>query len=148
MWTTITSDQVMSRLSATERSAIEAAQGEGDQLTQVLSDVVDTVRGNIIAGGNRLGPAGTTPDQLKIHVMAMAIWLWINSLSKNEKVQTPARQKNYDDAIATLKDVAAGKIKIEVPDSATAVDAPGPVAQVQVANKTTRQATRNSLKNL
>jgi hypothetical protein len=145
-WKPVTTAAVMARFNNAELAALQSIQGSAEQLGNVLDDVRDTVRGHIIAGGNRLGPAGTTPDQLKIHIVSMAIWLWLTGFSKNEKLQTDARQKNYTAALDALKEIASGKIKVEIPEEPA--DAPGPVGPVKLVTANPRRARRGQTSGL
>jgi len=146
LWNTITTQTVMSRFSDAEKAALAALQSAPDQITQVLIDVTDSVRGKIKAGGNRLGPDGTIPNSLKLEVVSLALWLWITGFSKNEKLQTDGRKQNYNDALAVLKDVAAGKQKVELPDPGEADTTAAPTNAIQVASREPRQFKRNKMK--
>ena len=137
-WNTVTTQAVMSRFSDAEKSALAALQSAPDQIARVLCDVTDSVRGKIKAGGNRLGPDGTVPNSLKLEVVSLALWLWITGFSKNEKLQTDGRKQNYLDALAVLKDVAAGKQKIELPDPGETDSTAAPTNAIQVASRDRR----------
>jgi phage gp36-like protein len=145
-WNTITTQTIMSRFSDAEKSALSALQSAPDQITQVLSDVTDSVRGKIKAGGGQLGPDGTIPNSLKLEVVSLALWLWITGFSKNEKLQTDGRRKNYEDALAVLKDVSTGKQKVELPDPGETDTTAAPSNAIQVASREPRQFKRNKMR--
>lgn len=145
-WNTVTVQTVMSRFSDAEKAALSALQSAPDQITRVLCDVTDSARGKIKAGGNRLGPDGTVPNSLKLEVVSIALWLWITGFSRNEKLQTDGRKQNYHDALAVLKDVAAGKQKVELPDPGETDTTAAPTNAVQVASREPRQFKRDKMK--
>ena len=109
------------------------------------SDVTDSARGKIKAGGGQLGPDGTIPNSLKLEVVSLALWLWITGFSKNEKLQADER-KNYEDALAVLKDVSTGKQKVELPDPGETETTAAPSNAIQVASREPRQFKRNRMK--
>ncbi len=115
-WNTITDQIIMSRFSDGEKAALSSLQSVPSQMTQVLSDVVDGVRGKIKAGGFQLGPDGTVPDSLKSEVISLTVWLWLTAFPKNDKLQTDGRRKNYEDALAMMEKVSSGTQRIELPD--------------------------------
>lgn len=145
-WNTPTIQNVMSRFSDAEKAALAALQSAPDQITQVLSDVTDSVRGKIKAGGGQLGPDGTVPNSLKLEVVSIALWLWITGFSKNEKLQTDGRKQNYHDALAVLKDVAASKQKVELPDPGETDTSAAPSNAIQLASAEPRQFKRNKMR--
>lgn len=121
VWNTITEENVMSRFSDGERAALRSLQVIPHQLKNVIGDVVNSTRGKIIAGGGQVGADGTIPDSLRPEVISISLWLWVSGFSKNDKIQTDGRKKNYEDALATLKQVANGEQRVELP-VAVAVD--------------------------
>jgi phage gp36-like protein len=145
-WNTITVQNIMSRFSDAEKAALSALQSMPDQITRVLSDVTDSARGKIKAGGGQLGPDGTVPNSLKLEVVSLALWLWITGFSKNDKLQTDGRKQNYNDALAVLKDVAAGKQKVELPDPGETDTSAAPSNAVQLASAEPRQFTRRKMR--
>ncbi len=136
----------MSRFSDAEKAALAALQSAPDQITQVLGDVTDSVRGKIKAGGGQLGPDGTVPNSLKLEVVSLALWLWVTGFSKNEKLQTDGRRKNYEDALAILKDVSTGKQKVELPDPGETDTTAAPSNAFQLASREPRQFRRNKMR--
>lgn len=145
-WTTVTTQTVMSRFSDAEKSALSALQSAPDQITQVLGDVTDSVRGKIKAGGGQVGLDGTIPNSLKLEVISIALWLWITGFSKNEKLQTDGRRKNYEDALAVLKGVSMGKQKVELPDPGETDTTAAPSNAIQLASREPRQFKRNKMR--
>jgi phage gp36-like protein len=121
-WNTVTTDDVMKRFNDAEAAAYKNMQSSDDPLGDVLQDVIDSTRGKIRAGGKQLGPDGTTPDSLKREIITIARWDWITAFSKNEKLQTDGRKKEYDEAIELMNKVASGEQAVELPDPGPAVD--------------------------
>lgn len=68
MWVPVTEQSILSKLSSPELNALRTAAtapGQGDPLGEVIAQVVREVRGHVAAcKANRLGPAGTIPDEL------------------------------------------------------------------------------------
>jgi hypothetical protein len=131
-WNAITVDDVLSEFNPTEQAKINAIQNAVDNLTPILSRAVNAARGSIIAGGNPVDAAGTIPDQLRPEVIAIARWRWLVALpGVNEALQSKDRRAAHDDAMKRLDDVAARKIKVELPGvggapvNAVAVARPG-----------------------
>jgi phage gp36-like protein len=141
-WNTITVDNIMSRFSDAEKAALAALQSAPDQITRVLADVTDSVRGKIKSGGGQLGPDGTLPNSLKLEVVSLTLWLWITGFSKNEKLQTDGRKQNYQDSLAVLKEVASGKQKVELPDPGETDNTAAPANAIQLVSAEPRQFKR------
>jgi hypothetical protein len=97
--------------------------------------VVNAARGNIVAGGNQLGPAGTIPDQLRSEVIAIARWKWLNSFPQIKSMQTAARKDAAKEAQDLLNLVASNKAdrpRVEIPDGSTAIPTKSPVGAVGI----------------
>lgn len=147
-WTTLTTTNVMARFNDAEKNALQAMQSAPDQITQVLADVTDSVRGKIKAGGGQLGPDGTIPNSLKTEVISLTIWLWLTGFSRNEKLQTAGREKNYRDALEVMKEVAAGRQRVELPDPGEVDQSAAPGNAIQIASRARRQFKRRRMRGL
>ena len=68
-WITLSTEDIRSRLAAAELSALSSAalaEGQSDPLPEVITQVVDQIRGSIAGNQqNTLGPSGTLPERLK-----------------------------------------------------------------------------------
>lgn len=120
-WLALTAAHVQQSLSAPELSALQTlllAPGQTDPLPEVISRTVCEVQGYV---GSRytVGQAGTVPEQLLSASIALARWHLLTRLPK-ASLATEARRTEYTDALALLRDVAAGKFAIsEATDPAT-----------------------------
>lgn len=115
-WETLTNETIADRFNPDEMAALTSMQGGKDQLSGVLTDTIDAVRGQIKAGGGQVGPDGMTPKSLKREIVSIVIWDWLTGYSKNDKLQTDARKNKYAEAIAKLEKIAKGELKVELPD--------------------------------
>lgn len=114
-WITLTEAHLLEALTATELSSLRTLQlaaGQTDPLPDVLARATAEVQGYV---GTRypVGQAGTVPDQLLSSAIAIARWRLIGRLPA-KILATENRRKEYEDAIAQLRDVAAGKFALAV----------------------------------
>ena len=127
-WITLTTDHIAESLAGPELSALRTLQlsaGQVDPLPEIIARTCSEVQG-YVATHYPVGQAGTIPDQLLSSSIAIARWRLLGRLPA-KVFATESRRQEYEDAIAQLKDVAAGKFKLSVPtDQAT--DQPGPTA--------------------
>lgn len=131
-WSIIAESEVLEEFNSKENALINNIQSATDNLAPILQRVVNAARGAIVAGGGPLDQPGTIPDQLRPDVIAIARWKWLVALPNvNETLQSKNRKDAHDDAMKRLDEVAAGKIKIELPGNPIIQDAP--VNSVQVA---------------
>jgi phage gp36-like protein len=116
-WQSVNSDTFKPRLSSAELTALQAGHlpdGVTDALSDLVTQVVDEVRGYVQAGGNTLGVAGTLPSRLVSAALSivrfrLATRLPVASLS------TDARRREYEDAMRLLERVAEGRFAVEEP---------------------------------
>jgi hypothetical protein len=143
-WSTIATAEVLEQFTPQEQSALQSIQGSTSNLDDILAKVVNMVRGYILGGGNVLDAANTIPDQLRMEVVDIARWRWLNSFPQLKMLQTEGRQKAYEEAMKTVKEVGKknSDIRIEQPASATAVTNASPVNSIAVVSTTTRQNSR------
>ncbi len=145
-WSSITAAQVKTRLTGAELAACQTAAlaaGQTDPLPEIVTQVVDEVRG-YIAGcrENTLGADGTLPSKLQSAALAiiryrLATRLPVKSLLTEERVEENKA------AIRLLEQVAACKFSIEDPNSG---DRSG--VAIEQASTPTRVATREKLAGL
>lgn len=127
-WTSLTSATVKPRLSATELSALQSSglpDGVTDALADLVTQVVDEVRGYVQAGGFNLGAAGTLPSRL-VSAATAIIRFRLGTRFPLKMLDTEARQREYDDAIKLLDRVAAGKFAVEEPTTGDTESSGGP----------------------
>lgn len=124
-WSTIAADEVLQEFTPQEKAALETIQGASTQLAAILARVVNSARGNILAGGNVLdATASTIPDQLRTEIIALARWKWLTSFPQLKSLQTDARKQAADDAQALLQLIASRKPerpRVEQPDGTSPV---------------------------
>lgn len=119
-WTELTVEDLKPRLLGQELTILQSrglGEFQGDPVPEVISQVVDEVRGYIAANAkNSLGPAGTLPPQLKQAAVSLAIWALAGRPGAAGKiVRSDDRKEQKNDAIALLKAVARDEFKVEQP---------------------------------
>jgi phage gp36-like protein len=120
-WTALTADDIKTRMNEAELDQLQnssLADGQADPLPDVLLQVTDEVRG-YIAARSPLGPAGTLPPQVRGAAISIVRWRLAGRLSvggSGNLLQSETRRKEYEDALALLRDIAGGKFAVEVPD--------------------------------
>lgn len=127
-WILLTEAHLLEGLTAGELSALKTkqlAEGQADPVVDVLARCASEVQGYV---GTRyaVGLAGTVPDQLLSAALAIARWRLIGRLPIRN-LATDSRRQEYQDAIAQLRDVAAGKFALSVATT-PAADQPRPQA--------------------
>lgn len=127
-WTTLTVDTDLARritapeLTAARSAAIAA--GQDDPVPGVLAQAIDEARGYLAARpAGSMGPAGTLPPQVHAAVLDITIWRALTRLNV-ARLLTDARRQTYADAIALLRDIAAGRVVVEAPATLTTEDLP------------------------
>ena len=149
-WNPIAESDVLNEFSPLEQATLAGLKAV-DSLPGILVNVLNAARGNISAGGNQLGPAGTIPDQLRSEVVAIARWKWVNSFPQIKSIQTAARKDAAKEAQDLLNLVASSKPdrpRVEVPETGTAIIAPAPLGGVQLAKRGKRKYTSRSMEGL
>lgn len=127
-WISVTVADIATRLADPEldaaRNALVAA---GDPLPDIVSAVVAEVRGYVGAcRTNRLGPAGTIPDELLNAALALIRGRLLSRLPVTS-LDTDARRKEVDSAERLLREVAACRFVVSLPaEPAPAGDIPAP----------------------
>jgi hypothetical protein len=145
-WNTLTDLDVLAEgFNASELNALKAIQG-ADNLAAIVGAVVNSLRGSIIAGGNRLDQPGLIPDQLRQEAIDIARWRILVSFPQLKMLQTAERRDAHDAAKAAIKEVARGEIHVELPAAPTSD--PGPMSQVKRLGSQKRTYTREKLSGL
>lgn len=129
MWITLTEEDILTRLAGAELAAYRTAAkavGQDDPLPEVLSAVTDEVRGYVAGcSANRLGDAGTLPGRLKSAALDLARYRLTTRLPVRI---SDARQREYENAIRLLEQVARCHFAVEDPVSGD--ESPGPTVVV------------------
>jgi hypothetical protein len=113
-WKPLTDLQVLEEFTPAEKNVLQNIQSQ-EALPGILQRTIDAARGSISAGGNPLGQEGTIPDQVAMHVIAIARWRWLVSAPELKRLQTPERKALHDEGNAMLDKIANGKPKTEIP---------------------------------
>lgn len=118
MWIEITAADVQTRLAGAELSAYRSAgmaAGQADPLPEIISAVVNEVRGYVAAcARNTLGAGATIPDKLKSTALAMVRYRLITRLPLTIGEE---RKQEYRDALDLLREVAACRFAVEEPET-------------------------------
>lgn len=130
-WITITEEDVKTRLAGAELTAFKTAAlspGQSNPLPEIISQVTDEIRGYVAAcAHNTLDAAGTVPPRLLAPALNMIRYRLATRLPGMKGLIDELRQKEYNDALAVLKDVAACRFAVEDPDGdATSTTSPTP----------------------
>lgn len=125
-WITVTEDHLLEALAALEVASLrdlQRAPGQADPVPEILTRTCAEVQGYV---GTRyaVGQPGTVPDQLLSSTIAIARWRLLGRLPV-KTLATDNRRKEYEDAIAQLRDVAAGRFALTVADD-PGEEQPGP----------------------
>jgi hypothetical protein len=122
-WITITENDIKTRLAGAELSAYTSAakaQGQGNPLTEIISQVVSEIRGYVAAcARNTLGAGATIPDKLLSAALAMIRYRLITRLPLSISEE---RKREYDDAISLLERVSDCKFAVDEPAEASSED--------------------------
>jgi hypothetical protein len=142
-WNTIGISEVLDELSPQEAAAFNSVQGASATQANILTRVVNMARGCLKAGGNQLDAAGTVPDQLRNEVIDVTLWRWLKKFPALKNLQTKERQDAADAARSTFREVALGRMRIELPAEPDPV--PAPVNAIRVVHQERRTFTRRHL---
>lgn len=122
-WNQLTADDLKSRLSAPEwtvASSFLLSPGQNSVLLidDLICQVSNTVRGYISAcRKNQLGPEGTIPDVLKETAIDLLVVASMRRLGGKIVDLDGNREKARLEAIERLKDVAAGRFLVSLPET-------------------------------
>jgi hypothetical protein len=148
-WTTLAESDVLTRLTGAELTATKSAalaSGQSSPLADILTQVIQEVRGRVAAcSQNRLGDGATIPAELRGAALDIVRYRLLTRLPVASLV-TSARETEYRDALSLLRDVASCQFRIEQPATISSQVIAGPA--VTLVNATTRRATRENLRGL
>lgn len=119
-WITITTDDVKTRLSGPELTALQTvalSDGQSDPLPEIVSQVVDECRGYVAAcASNTLGDGETIPEKLLGAALAMIRYRLATRLP-TKRLLTDERVDENKGAVRLLERVADCKFAIEEPET-------------------------------
>jgi hypothetical protein len=147
-WITITADDVATKLAGAELTAArEAALGEGqtDPLPDVIEEVVQEVRG-YVAAAFTLSAGLTIPQKLRGAALVL-IRDRLLSRFPTSAFSTEDRRSQVQAAYQLLRDVAAGRFKIDAADEAVDSEVASSSA-VELTGRSRPNFTRDSLNGL
>ena len=126
-WIALTTDDVLSEFTLQEASSLRNLQGSGSgsgapfaNIDIIVINVIDEVRGYIIAGGYDVDPTDdkTIPAGLFVDAIAIARWRVLISTPMLKQLQTEERRQAFDKAIDKLLLIANRKFTPEpIPDT-------------------------------
>lgn len=153
-WTSITTAAVQKKLTAAEYASITAAQlPDGVTGTQVveaeISNAITEVRGYVAGNAeNVLGLTGTVPDELLDTTLVIIRHRVFTRLPGMKMLLDELRQQELKDAMARLRDVAAGRFRLVQPTDPAAADLQAGGGMIEVVKKTPRRVTRENMSGL
>lgn len=117
-WTTLNATAIRSRLTDLEKGSFAGSEGLGeadyDPLPEIIATVTDLVRGYVAGcASNPMGPDGMIPSRLESAAISIVRYQLLARLPVNAGAFMEQRRKEYEDAIALLKDVAACKFAVD-----------------------------------
>lgn len=117
-WIILDAAAVRSRLTELEKGSFAGADGLGeagyDPLPEIIAAVTDMVRGYVAGcASNPMGPEGTIPSRLKDSAVSVVRYQLLVRLPINASAFMEQRRKEYEDAVALLKDVSACKFAVD-----------------------------------
>lgn len=149
MWISLTSTDLKDKLAAAEYASITTAQvqdgktGE-DVVTEEIRSTVAMVRGYVGArASNTLGEGETLPDELKDAALVILRHKIFTRLPGLNRLLNEARVREYEEALAQLREVAAGRFAVVPPETASPDQAVGQSAEV-VSPRRRRENTRET----
>lgn len=133
-WITLTEDDVVTKLSGPETSAMKTAAlkvAQIDPLPEVLVQVVREIRGYVAAcAANILGDGSTIPDEL-LGAAISRIRFELATRLPVASLLTEDRRKANENALTLLRDVAACKFKIVAPNNPTTEEISSPSPKIK-----------------
>jgi len=151
MWNTLTSDDVKTRLTKPELTALLGAARQAEQtdeglLADAIATVTSEVRGYVAAfPRNRLGADGTIPDELLSAALALLRRHLFTRLPAMKALYDPIREKETEDALTRLRDTAQGRFAIVPPESPAPAAEQAQSGSPSLVAKTRRFGTEDGL---
>jgi hypothetical protein len=122
-WLVISPDDVVSRLTETERKQCDTADVNGTSLVQRLPTLItyatQYVRGRVAVfpnTRNNMGPPGTIPDELYLSTLNLLRWELLNALPNIGRLEDDPRRGDYEQALKDIQAAAEGDLVIQGPN--------------------------------
>ena len=122
-WLVINPDDVVSRLTETERQQCDTSLVGGTSMTQRLPTIItyatQYIRGKIAVfpnTRNNMGPSGTIPDELYFAALNYIRWELLNALPNTGRFEDDPRRGDYEQAIKDFQSAADGELVIQGPN--------------------------------
>ncbi len=117
-WIALDAAAIRTRLTDLERGAFAGSEALGeaayDPLPEIITAVTSLVRGYVAGcASNPMGPDGTIPSRLESAAVSIVRYQLLARLPVNAAAFMEQRRKEYEDAIALLKDVSACKFAVD-----------------------------------
>jgi phage gp36-like protein len=119
-WQAISTDDIKTRLTGSEVSSLQTAalaSGQSDPLPEIVTQVVDEIRGYIAAGGFTLEEGEKLPSKLVSAALAIIRYRIATRLPVKSFLDENRVREN-ESALRLLERVADGKFAIEEPVTA------------------------------
>jgi hypothetical protein len=117
-WNQVTDDAV--RMQPAEIAMLNSIAGSTATRADILGNVIGEFRDTIAAAGTALGPEGTVPDLVRMHVINRTRWLWLCEYPQMKAFQTDGRKALNDAAEKALKDISTRDLKVPPGDGSPA----------------------------
>lgn len=149
-WITPTLELCRTRITGAEWNGLQNAAKSADQdgeamAQQVIDTQVQRIRGRVAAcKENRLGAAGTIPDELQSAFLACWVYDFITRLPAMRGLLDEQRVRAWEAAERELRDAAACNIAI-VPPAEAAPDTQQAAGPTVISNPGKRWASRQDL---
>lgn len=123
MWNIPQESDILTVMSGTELTAFRSValqSGQIDPVAEAIVNNVNHIRGFIAAcQRNILGPEGTLPDKLLKTFLGLVVMDIMSRAAGKILDQSGQRKKDWENANATLREVAICRFAVEVPDDPT-----------------------------
>ncbi len=149
-WRALTASDINTQLSATELASIRAQAASGtDPVSDSSALVAERVRGYVAAHpSNRLGAAGTLPERLIGAAVALLVLELYGRTAGLLIDLNDTRKKAAESAVTLLRDVAAGRFAVELPESGTESAEDAKSASAELVTASARPLLRDDLAGL
>jgi len=123
-WEILTTEDVLSEFTIAEASAIRSVMGSGSgsglpfaNMDVIVANVIDEVRGYIIAGDYAVDAVfdNSLPLGLFVDAIAIARWRLLIAAPSFKQLQTEERKEAYEAALKKLALIAAQEFAVEPP---------------------------------
>lgn len=146
-WRAITEKDLLTKLSASELAGIRANAERGtDPVGDSSALVTEQVRGYVASNpSNAIGPAGTLPERLIGAAVALLVPELYGRTGGLLIDLSDVRKKAAESAERLLRDVAAARFAVEVPESGTATNEDAASAACSLVTQSAAPLRRDDL---